>query len=193
MGLGLHWLSWTFSGFLLHTRGSKETGLIGKVGRIGWACFCPNSALLFLDFSRSSLLLSAMSKGLPLPLHTLSLPNTEGHLASLSGLTHSARSLYKSPQRCFAFCLSLLSQLLRHSGLEEQCSLLSQLGSIKINSVIFISHLGKLSRLHNILNPLFHSKNFNYFKHLLLSPHLCAPFTYCLPSATSLLWHFRAC
>lgn len=55
-----------------------------------------------------------------------------------------------------AFCLlPFLSQLLRNSSQEEKCYLGSPLGNTKINSVILMSHLGKLSELNLCLTLYF--------------------------------------
>lgn len=49
-----------------------------------------------------------------------------------------------------------------YPGEEVKCYIVIPHGNVKINSIIFNSHVGKLSESNNILNPLFNFKNFNY-------------------------------
>lgn len=147
MHLGLHWLPWTLSVFSLHTRGGKERGLIGKLEKsklsMVLSYFCSSFSRLLQKFSaalyheqRAALAPHCTCVVSPtlraswqvcLPLHIL-------HRASASNQRGAL------PSACHSFPNYL------ETGREEKCSLLSQCGSIKINSLIFISHLSECSR-----------------------------------------------
>lgn len=98
--------AWVFTGFnspghslclyLLHTRFGDKRYLISKFGKNKVSMVLSYSHPSFLEFSRSSLPLSAVRKDLPWPCTTGQLVCPMLRFTySLSGLTHSALSLYQ--------------------------------------------------------------------------------------------------